>query len=234
MPKRPSALSLSSYGMGWSTKRRTAVIALAAAVVLTVTAAVAWLSGAGDQPPAPQTAAPVPPHPHSSPQNGAQHAPGTGSGPRSVAKPPRTAEPVPYAKAAARMLWSYDTRDTSRDQQLAGMHAWMTRQNGYTDWASVSVQVPDPVLWSRMADQDQHATGTATEGHYPGAFKAALAEDPSAITKAYIYVVTVNGHQKIAWKKGGSGAEERAVTLAVQCRPGHDCALAGIAPSVTQ
>lgn len=148
--------------------------------------------------------------------------------------PPQIAEPVAYAKAAAQMLWSYDTRDTSRDQQLAGMRAWMTTETRYADWASVSGQVPDPVLWSRMADQDQHATAHVTEGHYPSAFKQALADDPSAITEAYIYVVTVNGKQQIAWKKGGGGAEERAVTLAVQCRPNHDCTLAAIAPSVTQ
>lgn len=114
------------------------------------------------------------------------------------------------------------------------MRAWMTDETAYADWPSVSGQVPDPVLWSRMADQDQHATASITEGHFPSAFKAALADDPSAITKAYIYVVTVNGKQQISWKKGGGGAEDRAVTLAVQCRPGHDCALAAIAPNVTQ
>ena len=67
-----------------------------------------------------------------------------------------------------------------------------------------------------------------------GAAFVARADDPSAITEAYIYVVTVNGTQRIAWKNGGAGAEERAVTLAVQCRPSHDCTLAAIAPSVTQ
>jgi hypothetical protein len=78
------------------------------------------------------------------------------------------------------------------------------------------------------------STSSCAEGHYPGAFKQALADDPSAITEAYIYVVTVNGKQQVAWKKGGGGAEERAVTLAIQWRPGHDCSLAAIAPSVTQ
>ncbi|MFD9076957.1 hypothetical protein, partial [Streptomyces lasiicapitis] len=152
----------------------------------------------------------------------------------SVPKPPQIAEPVAYAKAAAEMLWSYDTRDTSRDQQLAGMRAWMTKESTYADWTSVTAQVPDPTLWSRMADNDQRAEATITEGHFPSAFKAALADDPSAITKAYIYVVTVNGKQKLRWKEGGGGAEDRAVTLAIQCRPNHDCTLAAIAPSVTQ
>jgi hypothetical protein len=88
------------------------------------------------------------------------------------------------------------------------------------------------VLWSRMADNDQHATASVTEAHYPSAFKQALAENPTAITEAYIYAITVNGKQQIAWKTGGGGAEDRAVTLAVQCRPNHDCSLVAIAPRV--
>ncbi|HEX5542471.1 MAG TPA: hypothetical protein VFX60_13070, partial [Micromonospora sp.] len=137
-----------------------------------------------------------------------------------------------FAKAAAEMLWSYDTRDTSREQQLAGMEAWMTTESEYSDWASVSAQIPDPTLWSRMADQEQHAIATITEAHYPAAFKQALAEDPSAITEAYIYAVTVTGKQTIAWAKGGGGAEDRSITLAVQCRPSVDCSLVAIAPNV--
>ncbi|MBM7166903.1 hypothetical protein JQK87_00360 [Streptomyces sp. G44] len=230
MQKRLPSLSLSSYGIGWSANKRIAIVALVVTVLLATAASVAWLSGNGNGHQGPDHAAPAP---ASSPSS-SEAAPKPTAGSGSVPKPPQIAEPVAYAKAVAQMLWSYDTRDTSRDQQLAGMHAWMTKETKYADWASVSGQVPDPVLWSRMADQDQHATGTVTEGHYPGAFKQALAEDPSAITKAYIYVVTVNGKQQIAWKKGGGGAEERAVTLAVQCRPNHDCALAAIAPSVTQ
>ncbi|MDV9194383.1 hypothetical protein [Streptomyces sp. Wh19] len=228
--KRPPALSLSSYGVGWTANRRIAIAALVVTVLLATAATVAWLSGSKDthQPPDHTTQAPA-----SSP-SASETAPKPVAGSGSVAKPPQIAEPVAYAKAAAQMLWSYNTRDTDRDQQLAGMRAWMTDETAYADWPSVSGQVPDPVLWSRMADQDQHATASITEGHFPSAFKAALADDPSAITKAYIYVVTVNGKQQISWKKGGGGAEDRALTLAVQCRPDHDCALAAIAPNVTQ
>ncbi|MBT2509230.1 hypothetical protein J7I98_25780 [Streptomyces sp. ISL-98] len=222
--------TLSSYGIGWSANKRIAIVALVVTVLLAIAATVAWLSGSGGGQQDRDHAVPAPANSPASSEAAPKPAAGSGS----VLKPPQIAEPVAYAKAAAQMLWSYDTRDTSRDQQLAGMRAWMTEETKYADWASVSGQVPDPVLWSRMADQDQHATGTVTEGHYPGAFKQALAEDPSAITEAYIYVVTVNGKQQIAWKKGGGGAEERAVTLAVQCRPNHDCSLAAIAPSVTQ
>ncbi|MFF1280649.1 hypothetical protein ACFVY4_07690 [Streptomyces sp. NPDC058299] len=231
MRNRFPTLSLSSYGVGWSANRRIAIVALVVTVLLAIAAAAAWLSGSGNAHRAPTAAGPATAH---SPSSSEPPAPKPEAGSGSVPKPPQIAEPVAYAKAAAEMLWSYDTRDTSRDQQLAGMRAWMTKEPKYADWASVSGQVPDPLLWSRMADQDQHATAHVTEGHYPGAFKQALAEDPSAITEAYIYVVTVNGKQQIAWKKGGGGAEERAVTLAVQCRPGHDCSLAAIAPSVTQ
>ncbi|MEU6243972.1 hypothetical protein [Streptomyces sp. NPDC047024] len=223
--------SRSPFGVNWSTSKRLAAVAVVACVLLATATVVAWVSGSRDdgRPSAGAAAAPT-----ASSRSSPAPTPETTAKTGSVAKPPQIAEPVAYAKAAARMLWSYDTRDTSRDQQLAGMRTWMTRETKYTDWASVSGQVPDPLLWSRMADQDQHASAHVTEGHYPGAFKAALADDPSAITEAYIYVVTVNGKQQIAWKKGGSGAEERAVTLAVQCRPGHDCTLAAIAPSVTQ
>ncbi|MER5793267.1 hypothetical protein [Streptomyces sp. NPDC001980] len=230
MRKRSPSLSLSSYGSGWSANRRIAIVAAAVAVLLAIAGVVALLTGDGNSHQAPGTAAPAPTGSPSASR--AASEPSSGSG--SVPKPPQIAEPVAYAKAAAQMLWSYDTRDTSRDQQLAGMRAWMTTETKYADWASVLGQVPDPVLWSRMADQDQHATAHVTEGHYPGAFKQALAEDPSAITEAYIYVVTVNGKQTLSWKQGGRGAEERAVTLAVQCRPDHDCTLAAIAPSVTQ
>ncbi|CAL9458047.1 hypothetical protein [Streptomyces sp. enrichment culture] len=230
MRSRFSSLSLSSYGSGWSANRRIAIVAATVAVLLALAAIVALLTGSGNGHRGRDSAAPAPTGSPSS----SEAAPRPSSGSGSVPKPPQIAEPVAYAKAAAQMLWSYDTRTTSRDQQLAGMRAWMTTETKYADWASVAGQVPDPVLWSRMADQDQHATAHVTEGHYPGAFKQALAEDPSAITEAYIYVVTVNGKQNLSWKQGGGGAEERAVTLAVQCRPNHDCTLAAIAPSVTQ
>ncbi|MFF7476802.1 hypothetical protein [Streptomyces sp. NPDC008092] len=225
------SLSLSSYGASWPVNRRIAIVTCAIAVLLALASIVAAVTGSGNGHPAAGTAAPAPAG--SSPSS-AETSPKPSSGTGPLSRPPQIADPVAFARAAAQMLWSYDTRATSRDQQLAGMRAWMTREAKYADWASVAGQVPDPVLWSRMADQDQHATAHVTEGHYPSAFKQALADDPSAITEAYIYVVTVNGTQQVAWKKGGSGAEERAVTLAIQCRPNHDCTLAAIAPSVTQ
>ncbi|MBM7167060.1 hypothetical protein JQK87_01195 [Streptomyces sp. G44] len=227
--KRSRSLSLSSYGIGWSANRRIAIVVITLTVLLALAAAVAFFTGRDNggrsDSGSPSTAGSTAP---------SEQAPKPGTGTGSVSKPPQIAEPVAFAKAAAQMLWSYDTRDTTRGQQLAGMRAWMTKETKYADWSSVNGQVPDPTLWSRMADNDQHAKATVTEGHFPSAFKAALAEDPSAITKAYIYVVTVNGKQEIAWKRGGGGAEERAVTLAVQCRPSHDCTLAAIAPNVTQ
>lgn len=228
--KRFPSLSLSSYGVGWSANRRIAIIAITLTVLLALAAAVALFTGHGNSGPEPGAGTSS----SASSASPSEQAPKPGNGTGSVPKPPQVAEPVAYAKAAAQMLWSYDTRNTTRDQQLAGMNTWMTKEPTYADWTSVTAQVPDPTLWSRMADNAQHANATVTEGHYPSAFKAALTEDPSAITKAYIYVVTVNGKQQITWDKGGAGAEDRAVTLAVQCRPGHDCALAAIAPSVTQ
>ncbi|WP_436843453.1 hypothetical protein [Streptomyces hundungensis] len=230
MMKRFPSFSLSSYGVGWSANRRIAIIAITLTVLLALAAAVALFTGHDNS--GPEAGAGTPSSASSASPSEQAPKPGTGTG--SVPKPPQVAEPVAYAKAAAQMLWTYDTRNTTRDQQLAGMNAWMTKEVTYADWTSVTAQVPDPTLWSRMADNAQHASATVTEGHFPSAFKAALTEDPSAITKAYIYVVTVNGKQQIAWNEGGAGAEDRAVTLAVQCRPGQDCTLAAIAPSVTQ
>ena len=226
MPKRFP--SLSGYGLGWSTRQRITVLATGLAVLLALAVVVALLTGrttAGDS----QAAAPSS-GPSSS--TSASAGPTASAGAGSVAKPPQLADPVAFAKASAAMLWSYDTRTTSRDQQLAGMRAWLTAETKYADWSSIAAQVPDPVLWSRMADQDQRATATVSEAHYPSAFKQALADDPSAITEAYIYAVTVTGKQQIAWKKGGTGAEDRSITLAVQCRPNANCSLVSIAPRV--
>ncbi|MEU9734507.1 hypothetical protein [Streptomyces sp. NPDC048002] len=220
--------SLSGYGLGWSTRQRVTVIATGLAVLLALATAVALFTGrstaGGDQ------AAAASSQPSSSTSVSAGPSASAGAG--SVAKPPPLADPVAFARAAAAMLWSYDTRTTSRDEQLAGMKAWLTSETQYADWSSIAAQVPDPVLWSRMADQDQYATTTVTEAHYPSAFKEALADDPAAITEAYIYAVTVTGKQQIAWKKGGAGAEDRSITLAVQCRPSANCSLVAIAPSV--
>lgn len=230
MQKRFPFLSLSSYGSGWSANRRIAIVITAVAVLLAIAGIVAVLTGGKNSGRIPDAAASTP----AGSPSFSDVAPKPSSGAGSVPAPPQIAEPVAYARAAAQMLWSYDTRTTTRDQQLAGMRAWMTTESKYTDWASVSGQVPDPVLWSRMTDQDQHATAAVSEGHYPSAFKEALADDPSAITEAYVFVVTVNGKQTLSWRAGGAGAEERAVTLAVQCRPNRDCALAAIAPNVAQ
>ncbi|MFF0740576.1 hypothetical protein ACFYVL_09255 [Streptomyces sp. NPDC004111] len=229
MQKRFRALAAPARTAGSPPARRLVLAAACLTGLLAVAVLVAWLSGRGPQDP--QHTAPTPsPTATTGPPAPAPAATASPSLPR----PPQLAEPVAYARAAAQMLWSYDTRTTGRDQHLAGMRAWMSRETKYADWSSVAGQVPDPLLWSRMADQDQHATGSPAAGYFPAAFKAALAENPAAITEAYIYVVTVTGKQQIAWKQGGGGAEERSVTLAVQCRPAHDCTLAAVAPRVTQ
>ncbi|MFF1420070.1 hypothetical protein [Streptomyces sp. NPDC058280] len=216
---------LFDYGIGWPPNRRIALGAIGLACLLAVAAATAFFTGRGEQHSSPSSS----PSPT---RSSASHPeePAAETGP--VARPPRISDPVQFSKATAEMLWSYDTRTTSHDQQLAGMEAWMTKESQYNDWASVSAQMPDPLLWSRMADQKQHAGATVAEGHYPAAFKQALAENPSEITTAYIYAVTVTGKQTIAWAKGGGGAEDRSITLAVQCRPSQDCSLVAIAPHV--
>ena len=222
-------LPLSGYGIGWSANRRIALIAIGLACLLAVAGATAYVTGRGEPRRSSSSGPTAPSSPSTAPTHGTQK-PAAGSG--TVPKPPRISDPVQFAKAAAEMLWSYDTRDTSHAQQLAGMKAWMTKESQYGDWASVSAQMPSPALWAQMADQQQRATATIAEGHYPAAFKQALADDPAAITEAYIYAVTVTGKQTIAWSEGGQGAEDRSITLAVQCRPSADCSLVAIAPRV--
>ncbi|MGW5818683.1 hypothetical protein [Streptomyces noursei] len=148
-----------------------------------------------------------------------------------VAAPPKTSDPIAFAKAATEVLWTYDTRAFSQAEHLAGLKRWMTGEKKYADWKSVTDQVPSPVLWSRMHDNQQHASATVGEGHFPQAFKTALAQDPGAITQAYLYAVTVTGNQSLAWQDSGAGAEARSMTLAIQYRPHQDCALAAVLPN---
>ncbi|MFJ4688888.1 hypothetical protein [Streptomyces sp. NPDC088789] len=214
----------------WPTGRRIAAVTLVITVLAALSGLAAWVTADEDERP---TAAP-PGRATSTPDPAAEDLPGpdpsSGSGP--VAQPPEISDPLAYARKAAAMLWSYDTRSTSRDQQLAGMRAWMSPETKYTDWDTVRALVPDPVLWSRMSDNAQHATATVTDSVFPSAFKQALAEDPAALTEAYVYAVTVTGKQTIRWKGGGGGAEVRAVTLAVQCRPSATCTLVSVAPGI--
>ncbi|MET9429999.1 hypothetical protein [Streptomyces sp. NPDC003036] len=202
----------------------------ALAVLLVLAGAVAWWTGngkhAGATPPKPAPAA------SDSPGGVSPTSPTAGTGRSAVPAPPPVADPLAFARASAVMLWTFDARTTSHAEQLAGMRAWMTPESTYADWDSVQAQVPDPVLWSRLKDNGQHASATVSEAHFPSAFKQALADDPAAITQAYIYAVTVRGKTQLAWTGGGSGAEDRQITLAIQCRPSTDCRLVAVAPRV--
>ncbi|WP_404868398.1 hypothetical protein ACI1MP_09955 [Kitasatospora griseola] len=157
---------------------------------------------------------------------------GATPGPSVVAAPPHTSDPIKFATAFATALWSYDTRTATQPQQLAGLRGWLTGESKYADPDALAAQLPDPVLWSRMRDNGQHAVGEAAEAHLPAAWQQAIGKDPTQLTIAYVYAVTVTGKQTVSWNDGGRGAEDRAVTLAVQCRPGRDCALASIATTV--
>ncbi|MFF4767425.1 hypothetical protein ACFY1V_13010 [Streptomyces sp. NPDC001255] len=211
----------------WSPNRRIAVLTTILAVLLLVAGTVAVLAGRSES--RDQGAARPAPRPSTTLTPQANPSAGTS---RSVPGPPPVSDPLVFARDAARMLWTYDTRTTTQQQQLAVMRTWMTSEERYADWASVSGQIPDPLLWSRMADQDQRASAKVREAHFPSSFKAALSDDPSAITEAYIYAVTVSGTQTLTWSGGGGGTEDRSVTLAVQCRPSQDCALVALAPTV--
>nr|WP_073502084.1 hypothetical protein [Actinacidiphila paucisporea] len=147
--------------------------------------------------------------------------------------PPDTHDPIVFGKAAAVALWSYDARAYSQPELLSALHRWLTTETKYADRPSVDALVPSPVLWERMADNAQFATATAAEAHFPASFTQALQADPGAITAAYVYAVTVTGQQSIAWTGSPlGGAEARAITLAVQCRPSAPCSLAGVLPNI--
>lgn len=179
------------------------------------------------------------------PDNGSDDRQGAGSShaaaPSTAATgpkgPPRTRDPLEYGREFAQRLWSYDTRTDTQSGHVTALLGWLTDETEYADPGSVTAQIPDPVLWSRMRDGGQYATATVSEAHIPASFTAALNEDPGRITTAYAYAVTVTGKQQIRWNgtgpdTAGSGAEDRAVTLAVQCRPNRDCALIGITPGI--
>ncbi|WP_329008572.1 hypothetical protein [Streptomyces sp. NBC_01601] len=220
----------SSHPGGASRVRRRALLGTA---VLTVLVAVAGLAAYLTRDGRSHSANPAPPP--SSPT--ASSSPAVPSGlharHRALPVPPKTHDPVTYAKAAADALWSYDTRAYSQPDLRKALHGWLTKESKYADPASVDEGVPSPVLWKRMAANSQFAKAKVNEGHFPHAFTQALQEDPGAITQAYVYAVTVSGKQSIAWKGSpAGGAESRSATVAVQCRPGHSCALVGVMPSV--
>ncbi|MGY1438137.1 hypothetical protein [Streptomyces reniochalinae] len=207
-----------------SVLRRSAMIGIILAVLLVIAGLLAYLTRSET----PQPRADAHPKPSASPHSPALR-PETDE---AVAAPPHTDDPVTFAKAATKALWTYDTQRLSRAEHMAGLKRWMTSEKKYADWASVSGEVPGKALWSRMHDNHQHATAKVSEGHFPEAFKTAMSQDPGGITEAYVYAVTVTGKQSIAWKGSGAGAEPRSTTLAVQCRPHHDCALSGVLPEV--
>ncbi|MFJ1795244.1 hypothetical protein [Kitasatospora griseola] len=217
--------------------RRVLVGLVALVAVALVAGLIARFTGGGHRsqaaPAVTSTATPGPgPAPSSISTAGPSTAPTGTSTTNPVAPPPHTNDPVVFAKAFAQVLWTYDTRTASQSQQLAGLRAWLTSESAYADPAALASQVPDPTLWDRMRDNGQFATGKVNEAHLPTAFNQAVAADPTKLTVAYVYAVTVTGSQSITWTGGGRGDEQRAITLAVQCRPGHDCALASIAPTV--
>ncbi|MEV1026670.1 hypothetical protein [Streptomyces sp. NPDC050264] len=227
MPKKRLLSSSEQIHRGRSSVgRRAAIGGVVLAVLLAVAGLIAYLTRTETDAPAKSAPEPSSSSADSSPPSASK----TGS---AVAAPPKTSDPIAFAKAATKALWSYDTRSFSQAAHLVGLKRWMAGEDKIADWKSVTEQVPSPVLWSRMHDNHQHAEATVGEGHFPQAFKTALAQDPGAITESYVYAVTVSGKQSIGWKGSGAGAESRSTTLAVQCRSHHDCALVGVLPNVS-
>ncbi|NEA37718.1 hypothetical protein [Streptomyces sp. SID11385] len=218
-------------------RRRALLGAAVLAILLATTGLTAYLTRDGNESSAAKavatpssSSAPSSPSP-SSPSQSAATPDGRGV---PLPAPPDTRDPVGFAKAAAAALWSYDTRAYSHDELVEALHGWLTPEPKYADVASVDAVVPSAALWKELAANGQFATATVNEGHFPDAFSKALRENPGSITQAYVYAVTVSGKQSIAWKGApAGGAESRAITLAVQCRPSRACVLAGVLPAVT-
>lgn len=225
----PESATRTAVGSAFSTVRRRVLLGAAALVGLTVLAGLLLFLARPENPEPEASRPPAAARPSEAPDAGRPGAPSRVPFPA----PPRTDDPVVFAEAAAEVLWSYDTRVRAHHEHLEGLRAWMTGEEEYADWESVSAQVPDPLLWARMRDSHQRATAEVTGARFPQSFEEAVAEDPGAITAAYVYAVTVTGEQTIAWTGGGAGAEPRTATLAVQCRPGQQCALAGVLPRVS-
>ncbi|MFI1369876.1 hypothetical protein [Streptomyces griseochromogenes] len=223
----------SSHPGGASRVRRRALLGTAVLVVLVALAGLAaYLTRDGrDTPkthePLKSSAAP------SSSTASLSGSPSPRARPHALSVPPKTHDPIAFGKAAAAALWSYDTRAYSQAELLTALHGWLTTETKYADPASVDAVVPSRALWKEMAANAQFATATVNEGHFPDSFTQALQTNPGTITQAYVYAVTVSGKQSIAWNGlRAGGAENRVTTLAVQCRPSHSCALAGVMPSV--
>ncbi|MGW5366764.1 hypothetical protein ACWER6_06760 [Streptomyces sp. NPDC004009] len=218
---------------GASRVRRRALLGTAVLVVLVALAGLAaYLTRDGrtsSKAPAPQVSSASP-----SSRTASASASSPPHGSRSALPvPPSTHDPIKFGKAAAAALWSYDARAYSQHELLTALHKWLTSEPKYADTASVDALVPSRVLWKEMAANGQFATATVNEAHFPDSFTQALQADPGAITTADIYAVTVSGKQSIAWKGSPhGGAENRVTTLAVQCRPSHPCALAGVLSAV--
>ncbi|MEV4555755.1 hypothetical protein AB0K51_02015 [Kitasatospora sp. NPDC049285] len=234
MQKRSFAADRSGNPGGASRVRRRALLGTAALAALVALAGLlAYLTRDGRTPakvpPSSVSSAPA----SSSAQPSAPAASSSPGGRAALPVPPATHDPIAFGKAAASALWSYETRSYSQPELLAALHKWMSPEAKYADTASVDALVPSPVLWGRMADNGQYATATANEAHFPASFTQVLQSDPGAITQAYVYAVTVSGRQSIGWNGSpAGGAEARSTTLAVQCRPSQNCALAGVFPTV--
>ena len=223
----------STHPGGASRVRRRALLGtVALAVLVSLAGLAAYLTRDGRGP----SEAPAPPPSSPTVSSSAPSASGSSTPytrPRALPVPPKTHDPIAYGKAAAAALWSYDTRAYAQRELRKALRGWLTAEAKYADPASVDKVVPSAVLWKEMAANGQFATAKVYEGHFPNAFTRALQEDPGAITQAYVYAVTVSGKQSIAWKDSpAGGAESRATTLAVQCRPDRPCALVGVMPSV--
>ncbi|MFJ7278315.1 hypothetical protein [Kitasatospora sp. NPDC098663] len=221
---------------GDSTLRRRLLIGLGVLLVAGLLAGLlARLAGGGHTPrPAPRPSdspratAPARSTPASGSNTGAPATPSSGA----VALPPHTSSPTDYAAAFAQALWTYDARKVTQPDFVSGLRLWLTPEAQYADADSVAGQVPDPVLWSRLRDTGQTSATGDVAAHVPDAYTKAIQQNPAALTQAYLYAVTATAKVTVTWDGGSRGAEDRAITLAVQCRPNSDCALAAIAPTV--
>ncbi|MGN5381006.1 hypothetical protein ACQ4WX_39270 [Streptomyces lasalocidi] len=113
MPKeRFPSVGERAYGAPSSVLRRVSIGGVVLAVLLAVAGLVAYLARTESAAPAQAAPAPV--------SSSASAAPAeTAHAGQAVAAPPRTTDPIEFAKAATKVLWTYDTRTFSQAEHLA-------------------------------------------------------------------------------------------------------------------
>ena len=128
---------------------------------------------------------------------------------------PRTADPVTFAVAYARGLFSYDTRGQTESVWTAALTAGLdTNADVHLDnLADLADRTPPAPVWSTMTSSDQYASFTPTRTWVPQLWTRNASAYPAGTA-----AITVFGTQHVVWA-GGSSDVPSSVTLLLVCPP---------------